>query len=39
MITRPRSALFLSFPYNFTTKEEAIEAKKKFRETLHDSNN
>lgn len=31
MLIRPKSALYLSFPYNFSSKEEALEAKKKFK--------
>lgn len=34
---RPRSAVYMSIPYNFSTKEEALEAKKKLKETLNET--
>ena len=34
---RPNSAVYLSIPYNFSSKEEALEAKKKLKETLNET--
>lgn len=32
---RPNSAVYLSIPYSFSTKEEALEAKRKLKKTLN----